>query len=33
MIYELDDRKPAFEGEYFVAPNAAVIGSVVMGAT
>ena len=30
MIYELDDRKPAFEGDYFVAPNAAVIGSVVM---
>ena len=31
MIYELDDRRPAFEGEYFVAQNAAVIGSVVMG--
>ena len=31
MIYELDGRKPTFEGEYFVAPNAAVIGSVVMG--
>jgi carbonic anhydrase/acetyltransferase-like protein (isoleucine patch superfamily) len=30
MIYQLDDRKPVFEGEYFVAPNAAVIGSVVM---
>jgi carbonic anhydrase/acetyltransferase-like protein (isoleucine patch superfamily) len=30
MIYELDDRKPTFEGDYFVAPNAAVIGSVVM---
>ena len=26
MIYELGDRKPAFKGDYFVAPNAAVIG-------
>ena len=31
MIYELDDRKPAFAGDYFVADNAAVIGSVVFG--
>ena len=31
MIYQLDDRKPAFKGDYFVADNAAVIGSVVMG--
>jgi carbonic anhydrase/acetyltransferase-like protein (isoleucine patch superfamily) len=30
MIYQLDERKPAFEGDYFVAQNAAVIGSVVM---
>jgi carbonic anhydrase/acetyltransferase-like protein (isoleucine patch superfamily) len=30
MIYELDGRKPTFRGDYFVAPNAAVIGSVVM---
>ena len=30
MIYELDDRKPVFRGDYFVAQNAAVIGSVVM---
>jgi carbonic anhydrase/acetyltransferase-like protein (isoleucine patch superfamily) len=30
MIYRLDDRAPTFKGEYFVAPNAAVIGSVVM---
>jgi carbonic anhydrase/acetyltransferase-like protein (isoleucine patch superfamily) len=30
MIYALDDRKPVFKGEYFVAPNAAVIGSVVL---
>jgi carbonic anhydrase/acetyltransferase-like protein (isoleucine patch superfamily) len=30
MIYELDDRKPVFRGDYFVAANAAVIGSVVM---
>jgi len=31
MIYQLDDRKPVFEGDYFVADNAAVIGSVVLG--
>ncbi len=30
MIYALDDRKPLFKGDYFVAPNAAVIGSVVL---
>jgi carbonic anhydrase/acetyltransferase-like protein (isoleucine patch superfamily) len=30
MIYELADRKPVFRGDYYVAPNAAVIGSVVM---
>jgi carbonic anhydrase/acetyltransferase-like protein (isoleucine patch superfamily) len=30
MIYELGDRKPEFRGDYFVAPNAAVIGSVRM---
>ena len=30
MIYQLDDRKPTFKGDYFVADNAAVIGSVVM---
>jgi carbonic anhydrase/acetyltransferase-like protein (isoleucine patch superfamily) len=30
MIYTLEDRRPTFKGEYFVAPNAAVIGSVVM---
>ena len=30
MIYQLGDRKPTFEGDYFVADNAAVIGSVVM---
>ncbi len=30
MIYELGERKPVFKGDYFVAPNAAVIGSVVM---
>lgn len=31
MIYELEDRKPRFDGDYFVAPNAAVIGTVRMG--
>jgi len=30
MIYELSDRKPVFKGDYYVAPNAAVIGAVVM---
>ena len=30
MIYELGDRKPVFKGDYYVAPSAAVIGSVVM---
>jgi carbonic anhydrase/acetyltransferase-like protein (isoleucine patch superfamily) len=30
VLYELDDRKPILEGDNFVAPNAAVIGSVVM---
>jgi carbonic anhydrase/acetyltransferase-like protein (isoleucine patch superfamily) len=32
MIYQLDDRKPTFAGDYFVADNAAVIGSVALGA-
>ena len=31
MIYELGDRKPVLKGDCFVAPNAAVIGSVVLG--
>jgi len=31
MIYELGDRRPTFAGDYFVAPNAAVIGSVALG--
>ncbi len=30
MIYQLDDRKPTLRGDYYVAPNAAVIGDVVM---
>ena len=29
MIYQLDDKKPTFEGDYFVAQNAAVVGSVL----
>ncbi len=32
MIYALDQRQPVFRGDHFVAPNAAVIGSVVMEA-
>src|SRR5258706_7811719 len=32
MIYALADRKPTFKGDYYVAPNAAVIGAVVMEA-
>jgi carbonic anhydrase/acetyltransferase-like protein (isoleucine patch superfamily) len=31
MIYELGDRKPDLRGDYFVAQNAAVIGTVRMG--
>ncbi len=31
MIYRLQDRTPVLEGNNFVAPNAAVIGSVVLG--
>jgi len=31
VIYELDDRKPQFKGDYFVADNAAVIGTVRLG--
>ena len=31
MIYELPGRKPVFQGDCFVAPNAAVIGTVVLG--
>ena len=31
MIYALDDRAPTFHGDYFVAQNAAVIGTVVFG--
>jgi carbonic anhydrase/acetyltransferase-like protein (isoleucine patch superfamily) len=30
LIYQLGERKPEFRGDYFVADNAAVIGSVVM---
>jgi len=30
VIYALGDRKPVFKGDYFVADNAALIGSVVM---
>jgi carbonic anhydrase/acetyltransferase-like protein (isoleucine patch superfamily) len=30
VIYRLDDRRPEFRGDHFVAQNAAVIGSVVL---
>ena len=30
MLYELEDRRPVLRGDCFVAPNAAVIGSVLM---
>jgi carbonic anhydrase/acetyltransferase-like protein (isoleucine patch superfamily) len=30
MIYELDGRRPVLKADNYVAPNAAVIGSVVM---
>jgi carbonic anhydrase/acetyltransferase-like protein (isoleucine patch superfamily) len=31
MIYSLGERQAQFRGDYYVAPNAAVIGSVVLG--
>jgi len=31
MIYTVGDRRPEFRGDYFVAPDATVIGSVVVG--
>lgn len=31
MIYSLGERHVEFRGDYYVAPNAAVIGSVVLG--
>jgi carbonic anhydrase/acetyltransferase-like protein (isoleucine patch superfamily) len=30
MLYQLEDRVPLLEGDNYVAPNAAVIGSVVL---
>jgi carbonic anhydrase/acetyltransferase-like protein (isoleucine patch superfamily) len=30
LIYQLDDRTPILKGDNFVAPNAAVIGSVLL---
>ena len=30
MIYQLEDRAPLLEGDNYVAPNAAVLGNVVM---
>jgi carbonic anhydrase/acetyltransferase-like protein (isoleucine patch superfamily) len=30
VIYTLAERRPEFRGEYFVAPDATVIGSVIM---
>lgn len=31
MIYTVGDRRPEFRGDYYVAPDATVIGSVVLG--
>ncbi len=31
MIYSLDERHVEFRGDYYVAPSASVIGSVVLG--
>ena len=31
MIYSLDDRRVEFRGDYYVAPSASIIGSVVLG--
>lgn len=30
MLYQLDDRRVVAEGDFFVAPNAAVIGTVLL---
>ena len=30
MIYALGDRRPQFKGDYFIADNAAVMGSVIL---
>jgi len=32
VIYTVGERRPEFSGDYFVAPDATVIGSVLMGA-
>jgi len=32
VIFQLDERRVAAEGDYFVAENAVVVGSVVLGA-
>ena len=33
MLYKLEDKSPVLEGEgHFIAPTAAVIGNVIMGA-
>lgn len=31
MIYSLDGRSPQFKGDYWIADNATVIGSVILG--
>lgn len=31
MIYSLDERQVEFRGDYYIAPGASVIGSVVLG--
>ena len=31
MIYSLGERRVEFRGDYYVAPSASVIGSVVLG--
>lgn len=31
MIYSLGERRAMFRGDYYVAPSASIIGSVVLG--
>ncbi len=30
MIYQIDEKHPSFLGDYFMAPNATLIGEVIV---
>ena len=30
MIYQIDNKQPSFDGNYFIAPNATLIGDVIL---